>query len=365
MADSSQLPEGQALMEGQALAQADVESGGGVPARRWPAISASKATVAALTLGFCGIGAFAATHWAGRKEGPRDGAFSPEGVMGADLVPVLGPGFCGVKGNPHLCPELLGVLARTGVEGAGKMLCMDNMAEEECQLDTMFRGWETKDPTQCLARFRETPGLLYLWSTPDSINADPSGFSIDILCGGPTAPCPQWAAKAWIEYVDKWKAKMISARRAGLQVSTPRFSGDVLGKLRAFFQACPQCNQPGSPYYIDVLAFDDGINAGDYVNGFNHIKDVAHQMKAAYPGRPVVLSNLYIAASSPMGAANVVMNSGVFDRAGNPVDAVYWSVYPQGFSDPMARSLLKDVVEAGPQKGKTLGRVLMEKCAPQ
>jgi len=359
MGDSTQFPEGQLLMEIEAC-QPDVGPGS---SSRSPT-TFFKAMVTTLLLSLLGTGACAAQHtgWAAK---PHRDEFSSEEVMAASQIAPLGPGFCGVKGNPHLCPELLGVLAHTGSAGADKILCMDNMAEEACQLDTMFHGWEKKDPTECKDRTGTSAGLLFLWDTPDSINADPSGFSIDILCGGSEEPCPAWAAKAWMEYVDKWRPKLAAARRLGMQVSSPRFSGDVMGKLRAFFQACSECSQAGSPYYIDVLAFNDGINSADAANGFAHIKDVASQIKAAFANRPVVLSNLYVAASAPSGEANVIVNSGVFDRAGNPLDAVYWSVYPQGFSDPLARSLLKDVVESGPQRGKTLGKVLVEKCGLQ
>mmetsp|Transcript_26419 Transcript_26419/g.61625 ORF Transcript_26419/g.61625 Transcript_26419/m.61625 type:complete len:254 (+) Transcript_26419:138-899(+) len=248
--------------------------------------------------------------------------------------------------------------------GSENILCKDGGGESPCELDAMLRCWEKVDPTKC----HRAPGLLFLWDVWDSMNADPTGgLADDPLCGGAGLPsCTQWAAKTWMDYVDKWRPKLAVARRRGLVATSPRFHGDPFAKLAAFFAACPECNQEGSPYYIGALAFNGGLSQVDLRGSAAHIKGVAAKLKQIYPGRPVVLANTgSFGARNPADLADMIDNSGLFDKIGNPLDAVYWLVYPQQFSGRFARSVLHDKVQSGPQIGKMLGQVLVEKCGPQ
>jgi len=91
-----------------------------------------------------------------------------------------------------------------------------------------------------------------------------------------------------------------------------------------------------------------------------------NKLKTTYSNRPVLINNLGIAAGTAQGVADVITKSGLFDKKQNPVDAMYWSVYPSSaFSPPLARSVLKDAVKAGPNQGKTLAKVFMEQCGHQ
>mmetsp|Transcript_42497 Transcript_42497/g.109732 ORF Transcript_42497/g.109732 Transcript_42497/m.109732 type:complete len:183 (+) Transcript_42497:3-551(+) len=175
--------------------------------------------------------------------------------------------------------------------------------------------------------------------------------------------CVTWVAATWMEYVDKRKPEMTIARNKGIRVTSPKFSGDVPGKLERFFAACPGCDQVGSPYYVDVIAFNDWVDGNDAAGGAARIKALAAQLKAKYK-RPVLLAYLNTGSSSEAQEANII-NSGLFDPADNPLIAVYWNVYPQSFSPPDARNRLLDIVMDGPQQGKSLGQVLVEKCGPE
>lgn len=276
----------------------------------------------------------------------------------------LGSKFCGITHNPHMCPEMLGLLRQADPSGVGNILCKCEMAENKCQLDTMMDMWKSVDPSMC----REDPGVLLLWEVPDKINADPSGFDFDPVCGYPNVSnCVDWAAKSWMEYVDLWRPKLPNARVNGLKVAAPIFTGDMFGKLAGFFAACPLCNQEGSPYYIDGFAFNHGVNPNTAAAELAAVRDKVQRLKAAYgQNRPVIIPNLGIWAANAQGVASVIKSSGLFDHSKNPVDAMYWSVYPSStFSPPLARSVLPDVVQAGPDEGKNLAQVFMEECGKQ
>jgi len=208
------------------------------------------------------------------------------------------------------------------------------------------------------------PRLLFLWDTGDAMDADPTGgLEPDPLCGMDGLPgCPEFWAESWIAYADAWAPQLATARNAGLRVASPRFHGDVPAKLAQFFVACPGCSKPGSLYFVDALAFDGGVDPLDMEGSMARIKGLTSTLKATYQNRPVVLANMHTGAYTPSQEADVIMNSGLYDRADNPLDAFYWDVYPKAYSPRTARHVLFDEVESGPQKGMTLGQVLLQKC---
>mmetsp|Transcript_30008 Transcript_30008/g.67639 ORF Transcript_30008/g.67639 Transcript_30008/m.67639 type:complete len:407 (-) Transcript_30008:39-1259(-) len=281
--------------------------------------------------------------------------------------PGFGHRFCGIVNNPHLCPEMLTWL-KLNDPRAANILCKASsmLTHTNCELNMVMRGWEIVDPSKC----NLDPHLFFLWDVLDSMDADPTGgLTPDPLCGGVGLPdCIEWAAQTWKAYVNKRRQQILIARNAGVRMTSPKFNGDVISKLARFFAACPDCNKAGSPYYIDVIAFNAWVNAAD-TNGVGaagaRIKDLAKQLKAAYGNRPVMVASLNSASSTAGQDANVISNSGLFDRADNPLAAIYWNVYPHPTSPPPGKSRLNDFVEDGPQKGETLGQVFVEKCGPE
>jgi len=275
----------------------------------------------------------------------------------------LGSKFCGINHNPHMCEEEYGLLQQADPSGFNNIMCKCGMGESLCALDPMMNTWKKIDPSLC----QDDPGVLFLWEVPDQINSDPAGFDFDPLCGYPGKDsCVEWAAKSWKFYVDQWSSELMASKYNGLKVAAPMFTGDMFSKLSDFFKECPECNDPNSPYYIDMLAFNSWVNPTTAKNELLHIRDIVNRLKTAYGNRPVIINNLGISAATAEGVASVIKYSGLFDKTQNPVDAMYWSVYPSSaFSPPLARSVLPDVVKAGPQQGKSLAKVLMEQCGQQ
>merc|ERR1719474_114145 len=111
----------------------------------------------------------------------------------------------------------------------------------------MMKTWTSIDPSRCRVSHGEL-GVLFLWFMPAQVNR---------LCGGGQTPsCAKWAAEQWKRYAARWKAVLAGARRNGLKVAAPMFDGNIFFKFQQFFEACPECNNPDSPYYIDVFAFN-------------------------------------------------------------------------------------------------------------
>ncbi|CAK0815899.1 unnamed protein product [Prorocentrum cordatum] len=282
--------------------------------------------------------------------------FGSADALEGEPVQGWGSGFCGINANPHLCPQFLDELAETDEEGAKNILCHDGGGETPCDLFHIGRDWDLVDPRLC----KRAPGLLFLWSTGDFMNAgfDPV-LENDPLCGGGGGlpDCPTWAAQAWIEYADKWAVELAEARDSGLGIASPRFSGDVMGKFAKFFTACPDCAKADSPYYIDALGFNQGVRHGQMQQDVADIRATATALRQTYPGRRVILADTHCAGEAKASVqADMILNSGLFDKAGSQLDAVYWNVYPQGFSDASAWSVLPDEVQEGPAQGKTLGQ---------
>lgn len=340
-----------------------VSNGGpGSEARPQVALSKKRLAIAAAATAVLALVGLAARSVHGTGE-PTASVTTLDGELMQAFAP-LGSKFCGITHNPHMCPEMLNLLSAADPAEVGNILCKCEMAENPCQLDTMMDMWKTLDPSMC----KDDPGMLLLWEVPDKINADPAGFDFDPVCGYDGVPsCVNWAAQSWMHYVDKWRPKLIPSRINGLKVAAPIFTGDMFAKLDGFFSACPQCNEKGSPYYIDGFAFNHGVNPNSAAAELAAVKDKVNRLKAAYgQDRPVIIPNLGIWAANAQGVASIIKTSGLFDHTKNPVDAMYWSVYPSStFSPPLARSVLKDVVQAGPDKGKNLAKVFMEMCGKQ
>jgi len=284
------------------------------------------------------------------------------------LLGGLANGFCGISSNispqPGSCVENMMYLSKLDPDATKSIFCKEYGGDgDACSIDVQndpHFGLD-KDPTRC--GIDAAPRVFFLWDEPGTHG---SGH-----CNGQGLPaCPIWAAETWKQYVDKWESELADARSKGMQVASPRFQGGmVLNKFAAFFQACPECSQKGSKYYIDILAFNAWVmnpqhNNGAMAGNVAWIKRLAVSLKAKYANRPVILADFgSLGAQSAALQADLIDHSGLFARGASSLDAIYYFAAID-YGGGTKQNGLQKVVESGPHQGATLGKVLLEKCQP-
>merc|ERR1712050_163412 len=180
----------------------------------------------------------------------------------------------------------------------------------------------------------------------------------------------------WKAYVDRWESELQAARARGMKITSPLFvSGDtgaLLGRFADFFQHCAECNQQGSKYYIDVLAWNafalqQPPSPYPISEQFTFLGTLASALKEVYPGRPVYATNFgLLYAHTAMDQADAMTAYNIFNPDISNIDAVYYFSGRDYCGKPAnectTKNSLRDVVEGGMHSGKTLGRVLAETC---
>jgi len=144
---------------------------------------------------------------------------------------------------------------------------------------------------------------------------------------------PQWGSMSYV--VKQWKHftslpgmsdRIRLKRAAGMKVTTPLFTGgDTVKSLEEFFKLCGSgCNDPTSPEYIDVIAWNAWIGAwsNDYQGQVNWIGQMSDRMKQAFGDRPVWLSNYGFLGpeGTPANQVKALTQYDIFDK----VDRVYY-----------------------------------------
>lgn len=217
-----------------------------------------------------------------------------------------------------------------------------------------------KDPSLCLQ------DTFFLWDEPDT-QCDRGHGS----CGD------DWASRQWKAYVDKWETQLQISRARGMKVTTPLMRSGELGQLlrrfKDFFTHCPECNQQGSKYYVDVLAFNafavntqPGQAPGPPIDDqLNYIKLLSRMITGTYPGRPLYATNFgLLKAHTAAAQADVLTSHGILETATSNIDKVFYFAATDvcGGSDCTTKNFLENVVETGASAGKTLGQVMLEAC---
>lgn len=268
---------------------------------------------------------------------------------------------CGVAVNVGACDAAIAYLI--GFDSrAADMACMGYGGDADpCTLSVTndLDYGLGKDPSLC---HQDT---FFLWDEPDTM-CD-RGFG---TCG------PDWASLRWKAYVDRWPSQLHTARARGMKVTTPLMKSGSAEELRArfvdFFTYCPECNQQGSDYYVDVLAFNafavqsppSPYAVSDQVE---YLKSLAGSVKEVYPGRPLYATNYgTLMAHTAAVQADALTAYGVLDTDSSNIDKVLYFAARDycGGPDCTTNNELADVVEYGIHAGKPLGQVMVEVCFP-
>lgn len=146
---------------------------------------------------------------------------------------------------------------------------------------------------------------------------------------------PEWGNMDYI--VEQWRKftslngmseRIQNKRAAGMKVTSPLFTGgETIERLEQFFFKCgPGCNDPNSPLYIDVLAWNAWIGdwSSDYQGQVNWIEQTSQEMKRKFGNRPVWLSNYGFLgpAGTTTKQVDALTRYGIFDKAA--IDRVYY-----------------------------------------
>jgi hypothetical protein len=216
-----------------------------------------------------------------------------------------------------------------------------------------------KDPSLC---HQDT---FFLWDEPDT------------MCDRGFGSCGQaWASHRWRAYVERWGPELRAARAAGMKITTPLMkSGSLsvtLQRFDDFFSHCPECNQAGSDYYIDALAWNafavqSPPSPYPVPDQFDYLKSLAGGLKEAYPNRPVYATNFgLLFANTASAQASALTAYGILDSSASNIDKVFYFAARDycGAPDCTTHNFLQDTVLDGEHAGKTLGQVLVEACLP-
>jgi len=198
-----------------------------------------------------------------------------------------------------------------------------------------------KDPSAC------RQDTFYLWDEPQTQHKT-----------------NQWAATAWMQYADRWSDELQTARDRGMKITTPFFTGgDVMSQFATFFGSyCESCSNPGSKYYLDVIAFNAWIGSWGSQSGQEQwIQQQAASLKKAFPGRPVYLTNYGYLGGHTASQQDAIINGRIYDRTFSGLDAVYY-FGAKDVSGQTFKNSLHDIIETGKNAGRTIGQVLAGRC---
>jgi len=216
-----------------------------------------------------------------------------------------------------------------------------------------------KNPSAC------RQNVFFLWDEPDTQCERGHGS-----CGS------RWAQQKWKAYADRWETEIGEARARGVKFTSPLMkSGDetqLLQRYSDFFGGCPECSEPSSKYYIDVIAWNafcvQSPPSPYAVPGqFSYIKSLAAAIKREYPGRPVYATNFgLLFANTAADQAAAISDYGIFQASQSQIDGVFYFAAQDYCGRPASectsKNFLRDIVERGQHAGKTLGQVLLETC---
>merc|ERR1712187_185641 len=158
------------------------------------------------------------------------------------------------------------------------------------------------------------------------------------------------------------------ARARGMKVTTPLMKSgstdDLIRRFDEFYTHCPECNQQGSKYFVDVLAFNafavqNPPSPYEVSGQFAYLNGLAQAVKDAYTGRPLYATNFgTLMAHEAVVQAEALTAYGVLDTATSNIDKVFYFAARDycGGPDCTTHNLLEDVVESGPHVGKSLAR---------
>lgn len=283
------------------------------------------------------------------SQNPNSGSPTPATVM------------CGIAPTQGDCASEVAYLARLDPRAAG-MSCMGFGGQSDpCSLSiTNDRNFGMlKNPSAC------TSSVFFLWDEPST------------QCNRGYRSCgAAWAPRQWKAYVDRWESELRVARARGMKVTSPlMISGDVeelLGRFADFFRRCPECSQQGNKYYIDVLAWNafalqQPRSRFSPSRQYAYLGTLARALKNAYPGRPVYATNFgLLYARTAMEQADAITAHNIFNPDISNIDGVYYfsgrDFCGRSADECTAKNSLRDVVEGGALRGKTLGRVLVDTC---
>jgi hypothetical protein len=268
---------------------------------------------------------------------------------------------CGIAVNVGQCDAEREYLESLDFRAAG-MACMGYGGKADpCTLSI------TNDPDFGMAK---DPGLclqdvFFLWDEPDT------------MCDRGWGSCgTDWASLKWKDYVDAWGPSLAARRAKGMKITTPLMkSGSIealLQKFNDFYGFCPECNQPDSEYFVDVLAFNafaiqSPPSPYPVAEQYDYLKELAAGIKDDYPGRLVYATNFgTLFAHTAFDQAAALTSYSMLAPNISNIDKIYYFAAMDycGAPDCTTHNFLQDVVEQGEHAGKTLGQVLVEACIP-
>jgi hypothetical protein len=198
----------------------------------------------------------------------------------------------------------------------------------------------SKNPAECHGRY------FFLWDEPmtQGLNAT-------------------WAADQWRRHVSRWGPEIEAMRKRGVRITTPLFTehqGPAQAKFQAFFARCgPQCSDPTSNYYIDVLATNQWlVNSDRRRDEEEWIKNEVTQIRQSNGNRPVILSNFaWLGASTADEAVEAIVDSRIWDRSWSGAEAVFYF----GATDYGGRTT-NNFLYSQTSSGSTVGAALISRC---
>jgi len=267
--------------------------------------------------------------------------------------------LCGIAPNKGACGAELAYLGNLNPR-ARSMACMGyGGSNDPCTLSITNDGnfGMNKGPSSC------NQNVFFLWDEPDT--QCERGYR---SCGR------KWAQTKWKEYVRQWTTQIRAARSRGVKFTTPLMkSGDEASLLRRysdFFDGCSECSDPSSDYYVDIIAWNafsiqKPPSQYEVRDQFNYLKNLAASLKRKFPGRLVYATNFgLLYANSAADQAAAITEYEIFNRAKSQIDGVFYFAGQDYCGKPQCttKNFLRDLVDRGPHRGKTLGQVLVDAC---
>merc|ERR1719223_2260604 len=143
-----------------------------------------------------------------------------------------------------------------------------------------------------------------------------------------------------------------------MKITTPLLHDDPRQEFSTFFQLCPQCNDPSSNYYINIVSFNAWIGGWAPVSGqVDWIRDITSSLKQTY-NRPVWLGYFGRLGGQSADDQLDAINSDVFIPSVSGLDGIYYFAavdYGGGTKNNFLTSRASN--------GQTLGQALAQRCS--
>jgi len=198
----------------------------------------------------------------------------------------------------------------------------------------------SKNPEECHGQY------FFLWDEPQTQGRD-----------------AVWAATQWKAHVARWRSQLLTSRNRGLRVTSPAFTdhgGPARQKFQDFFSACPECDDPSSAYYIDVLAMNQWLldDAFEHPQQEDWIKEETEAISSNNRNRPVVLMNFgWLGAETADQQAQIISNSRIFDPAWSGLEAVFYFA-----ATDFGGGTRNNFLDAATSDGSSIGQALQQRC---